>query len=157
MLLHGVLASLVLAALTALPLPCCSAQFKGQGANQTLVDATLLASLLGSTLEGQGEGGEKGRGEGRGEARVASALARFEREMCDKAEPKVVASRDAALLYHSPVALESSVYGVSGVPAAAAEGFLAELSTRGITAADAGDLEARAVTVWRESLSVVRA
>jgi len=73
--------------------------------------------------------------------------------MCDKAEPKVAASRRAALLYHSAAALEPGSYGVSGVPAEEAAALLAELSRRGVTASDAGALEARAVAAWSESSS----
>ena len=70
--------------------------------------------------------------------------------MGDKAEPKVAASRQAAVLYHSPAALELGAYGINGVLAGEAAGLLAELSRRGITALDAAELEARAVAVWRE-------
>ena len=81
------------------------------------------------------------------ETRVPTALAVYEREMGKRAEAKVVASREAAGLYHSAAALETSAYGVAGVPAEAQPALLAALRARRIGADCAGQLEPRALAV----------
>ena len=86
----------------------------------------------------------------RKETRVPTALAVYEREMGKRAEAKVVASREAAGLYHSAAALETSAYGVAGVPAEAQPALLAALRARRISADCAGELEPRALAVARE-------
>ena len=83
----------------------------------------------------------------RKETRVPTALAVYEREMGKRAEAKVVASREAAGLYHSAAALETSAYGVAGVPAEAQPALLAALRARRIGADCAGELEPRALAV----------
>ena len=78
--------------------------FKGQGANQALEDGPLLASWLCRTD-------------------CSSILSRevlftrircFEREMVDRVKSKVLQSRDAAQLYHSPMAL-CHRYNIQGI------------------------------------------
>eukprot|EP00927_Polykrikos_kofoidii_P066238 TRINITY_DN61875_c0_g1_i1.p1 TRINITY_DN61875_c0_g1~~TRINITY_DN61875_c0_g1_i1.p1 ORF type:complete len:683 (-),score=137.21 TRINITY_DN61875_c0_g1_i1:85-2133(-) len=63
--------------------------FKGQGANQALQDATLLAKELHES------GGSLG---------LLDALRRFEAEMLLRSAPKVLASREAASFLHSEIA-----------------------------------------------------
>jgi len=65
--------------------------FKGQGANQALVDALALAREL--------------AGIGGAQAEVPRALAAFEADMLVRAGRKAEQSRDAALFLHSPAAL----------------------------------------------------
>ena len=81
---------------------------------------------------------------------MPTALAVYEREMGKRAEPKVVASREAAGLYHSAAALEPAAYGVTGVEAERQPALLAALRERHIGADCAGQLEPRAVAVARE-------
>ena len=52
----------------------------------------------------------------RSAARVPTALSCFEREMADRAQAKVIASREAAVAYHSAAAMDASAYGIDGVP-----------------------------------------
>ena len=59
----------------------------------------------------------------------------------------VCVSREAAGLYHSAAALETSAYGVAGVPAEAQPALLAALRARRIGADCAGELEPRALAV----------
>ena len=66
--------------------------FKGQGANQALLDAVNLAQHLAAG----------GRGFGFGET---AALRAFEAEMCERSARKVLDSRRAAEVLHSPQAL----------------------------------------------------
>lgn len=61
--------------------------FKGQGANQALKDGPLLASWLTRTSS------------------IPAALAGYEREMAHRSGEKVLASREAAKLLHSPEVL----------------------------------------------------
>ena len=66
--------------------------FKGQGANQALLDAVELArGLRGSDLCG-------------GATPLAEALGRYEAEMMRRATPKVLKSREAAELLHDAAA-----------------------------------------------------
>ena len=110
---------------------------KGQGANATLVDAPLLARCIADALLASAASSGKG---------LPSALSRFEREMGSRAEPKVVASREAALLYHSAAAVESSSYGFSGVDdEKEAAAYCAELQRSAANASDAAGLERKAV------------
>lgn len=113
---------------------------KGQGANATLVDAPLLARCVADALLASAASpASSGKG-------LPSALSRFEREMGSRAEPKVVASREAALLYHSAAAVESSSYGFSGVDdEKEAAAYCAELQRSAANASDAAGLERKAV------------
>ena len=115
----------------------CMTPFKGQGANQSLADAPLLAKHLAPALRGLKGGGT-----------VANALARSEREMAHRAEAKVVASREAAGLYHSEAALDTSQYGVEGVPPERLQELLEAYTKEGVTAECGGALEARALEVF---------
>ena len=69
------------------PMTC----FKGQGANQALADAVLLARRVAEAND------------------VPKALRRFEREMVQRAGPRAAASRGAARLLHSPSALAADL------------------------------------------------
>jgi len=154
--------------------------FKGQGANQALSDSALLARHVADALLAEaaeegvaaaaaahaahaangartdgGTGAAVGKVAARREARVATALAVYEREMGRRAEAKVVASREAAGLYHSAAALETSAYGVAGVPAEAQPALLAALRARRIGADCAAELEPRALAVAQELRAVV--
>ncbi|KAL1523893.1 hypothetical protein AB1Y20_018812 [Prymnesium parvum] len=112
--------------------------FKGQGANQALADATLLARhAADALLEGGG-------------TRLYAGIASFEREMSQRAQAKVEASREAASFYHSKAALDPSHYGFKGVPAEMQAAFLDECSRLDLTAECASELEPRAVEVWQE-------
>jgi 2-polyprenyl-6-methoxyphenol hydroxylase-like FAD-dependent oxidoreductase len=68
--------------------------FKGQGANQGLIDGLKLARLM-SKVEDWGDGGE-----------VGGMLGEFEREMQGRAGVKVEKSREAAKFLHTDVVLE---------------------------------------------------
>ena len=79
--------------------------FKGQGANQSLADASLLARYLAPALTAMASGVGGMSSQRDRTSRLASELANFEREMSDRAQPKVEASREAAVGYHSATAL----------------------------------------------------
>merc|ERR1712232_1069825 len=68
--------------------------FKGQGANQALLDAVLLADILEDSVWTHGPC-----------AGFDAALPRFEREMLKRSASKVVASRKVAAELHSPFVL----------------------------------------------------
>ena len=108
------------------PMTC----FKGQGANQALADAALLARRLAE------------RGD------VPKTLRRFEREMVQRAGPRAAASHQAAVLLHSPAALTADLPSFARVgedPASVCE----KLSRAGVTAATP-DLEAAVRSVIYE-------
>ena len=69
------------------PMTC----FKGQGANQALADAVLLARRVAEAND------------------MSKALRRFEREMVQRAGPRAAASRCAARLLHSPRGLAADL------------------------------------------------
>ena len=73
--------------------------FKGQGANQTMVDAISLAKILVEEEEEE-EGVVKGN-----KKRISWKLAKFEKEMIERGGNKVELSREAAQFLHSPLAL----------------------------------------------------
>ena len=85
--------------------------FKGQGANQALLDAVQLARALARTKHFQPPGLERRHGCARLFASedqvsdVARALAAFEAGMCSRSEEKVRRSRAAAAYLHSEAAL----------------------------------------------------
>ena len=88
--------------------------FKGQGANQALLDAVLLARHL-SWSEVGPPGLRRGGGEQatEGEARpcLDAALGAFEEGMMARVAGKVVASREAVEILHSPLATAVVVEG----------------------------------------------
>lgn len=68
--------------------------FKGQGANQALLDAfSLTKAILNSEFCGEGR------------RPVAEAILDYERQMCTRSKEKVLKSREAAKSLHSPAAL----------------------------------------------------
>ena len=89
--------------------------FKGQGANQALLDAVQLARALARAervlAAGRGEAARvrarvrERRAEAAERSDVARALAAFEETMCARSEEKVRRSRDAAAFLHSAAAL----------------------------------------------------
>jgi 2-polyprenyl-6-methoxyphenol hydroxylase-like FAD-dependent oxidoreductase len=119
----------------------CMTPFKGQGANQALADAPLLAKYLGPALC---------EPEHVSRLKVPSALSKFEREMGDRAEAKVVASREAAGNYHSKAALEPGSYGIEGIPIERMADFLTTLRERGVGAESGAELEQRAIEIAAE-------
>jgi len=70
--------------------------FKGQGANQALLDAVSLAQALAATNWAR---------PGPGRRKLSEALRAFEAEMSARSRSKVLKSREAATLLHSPAAL----------------------------------------------------
>eukprot|EP01035_Chromulina_nebulosa_P027445 gene27445-36102_t len=70
--------------------------FKGQGANQALVDAVQLCNALTTTEYFSGISKRRS---------VQSALRGYEKEMCKRSSSKVMKSREAALLLHQPAAV----------------------------------------------------
>ncbi len=107
--------------------------FKGQGANQALMDGPLLAQwLLDSSSKLTTKSSKcKVSGLSSGDLKVSAPvvvfnrdcrnrlvlstrLRCFEREMMSRAAPKVALSREAALNYHSYVALKNH-YGFEGL------------------------------------------
>lgn len=85
--------------------------FKGQGANQALLDAVQLARVLFRTRQFEPKDVERRHGCARlfdsddNKSDVAVALSFFEKQMCLRSEEKVRRSRDAAQYLHSPAAL----------------------------------------------------
>jgi salicylate hydroxylase len=73
--------------------------FKGQGANQALLDAAALSKLLHSSMLGSQRRGAFGA------RSVAESLRLFEREMCARTESVVIKSRQAAVFLHNEEAL----------------------------------------------------
>lgn len=67
--------------------------FKGQGANQALLDALSLARRLYGTKDGSQS--------------IDEALEGFQEEMLIRSAPKVKASAEAAKFLHSEVAIQS--------------------------------------------------
>jgi len=107
--------------------------FKGQGANQAIMDAVLLADCL--------EQGVRKHGPSAG---IDSALPQYEREMLRRSSTKVVASREAASILHSDLA--QTVDSSSTV----AESTITQLRQKGIgawTAVPGVDLNAQVAAV----------
>jgi len=71
---------------------------KGQGANQALLDAVLLARKLARIDKRKPKEGSLDSG-------IAAALAEFEEEMLMRSAVKVAKSADAAKFLHSDVAI----------------------------------------------------
>jgi salicylate hydroxylase len=93
------------------PMTC----FKGQGANQALADAVLLARRVAEAND------------------MPKALRRFEREMVQRAGPRAAASRCAARLLHSPSALTAELPSFARVGDSTA--LCERLKEAGVTAA----------------------
>ena len=93
------------------PMTC----FKGQGANQALADAVLLARRVAEAND------------------VPKALRRFEREMVQRAGPRAAASRCAARLLHSPRGLTAELPSFARVDDSKA--LCERLREEGVTAA----------------------
>ena len=93
------------------PMTC----FKGQGANQALADAVLLARRMAEAND------------------MPKALRRFEREMVQRAGPRAAASRCAARLLHSPRGLAADLPSFARVDDSAA--LCERLREAGVTAA----------------------
>jgi salicylate hydroxylase len=83
----------------------CMSPFKGQGANQALLDALSLARRLYQMIRLTST--TKGTEEARipDAAELATALGQYEREMLERSGRKVAASAEAARFLHSPRAL----------------------------------------------------
>eukprot|EP00192_Tetraselmis_astigmatica_P019633 CAMPEP_0117655938 /NCGR_PEP_ID=MMETSP0804-20121206/4540_1 /TAXON_ID=1074897 /ORGANISM="Tetraselmis astigmatica, Strain CCMP880" /LENGTH=196 /DNA_ID=CAMNT_0005462311 /DNA_START=11 /DNA_END=601 /DNA_ORIENTATION=- len=83
--------------------------FKGQGANQALLDAVLLARVLFLAFRAvPGDGHEDGEGRDMqdvSEDTLAGTLAGFEASMLSRSSAKVKASAEAAQFLHSDVAI----------------------------------------------------
>lgn len=75
--------------------------FKGQGANQALLDALSLARRIAQALQQTGA-------KDRIEDRIPRALADFEVEMLMRAGDKAAQSRENAAFLHSPAALSTT-------------------------------------------------
>lgn len=93
--------------------------FKGQGANQALEDGPLLASWLAKP--------------GLNESNLLTRVKCFEREMIARTTSKVLASRQAALTYHSPEVL-NEVYSVDGIDDEKWKEIVSVLQSKGIGA-----------------------
>lgn len=102
--------------------------FKGQGANQALLDAVLLAQELswsvigppglqrgGGSAFASGEGREPDYVEMRKRRTVDEALLVYERAMFARVAPKVLASREAVDILHSPLAVAVDLDDSPGV------------------------------------------
>jgi len=97
------------------------APFKGQGANQALLDAVCLArAVYDSNLGDCSALPHNPRASSRSSCSVGSALGAFESEMQRRSAPKMSKSRDASRLLHSPAALTPSEKRVTRAAAAAA-------------------------------------
>ena len=81
---------------------------------------------------------------------MPSALACFEREVTDRAEPKVVASREAAKFYHSAAGCDPSGYGIEGVAPEVLPKLMAAMREKGVGASCTGSLVERVMVLHRE-------
>ena len=109
--------------------------FKGQGANQALLDAAALVRRLGAEGgggDGRGRGG--GGGDGASLPSVAQAVDAYHKEACAACVSKVLGSRSAAVLLHSRRALEEEEAGGEGRAATTTMTTVAALRAAGITA-----------------------
>jgi 2-polyprenyl-6-methoxyphenol hydroxylase-like FAD-dependent oxidoreductase len=95
--------------------------FKGQGANQALLDAVLLARGLYKAFQ-VGNNASNSNGNISVDTSVASTLAEFEKEMLSRNASKVSASAEAARFLHSDIAIaEGNHPRCTAAAAAAAE------------------------------------
>ncbi len=106
--------------------------FKGQGCNQTLADAVLLADWI--------------RKPGLTRQNLSTRLRCYEREMIARVHPRVLASREAAYKYHSEAAL-SAEYGFEGVEEGELDEFLSQMKGQGINASWGDALEPALVKI----------
>jgi len=82
--------------------------FKGQGANQALIDATLLARVIYRAINKWNDDDASSisvRSKEEIHGLLPKALRWFEREMLERSQSKVLASHEASKFLHSPVAL----------------------------------------------------
>lgn len=135
--------------------------FKGQGANQALEDAVLLASKIKQRLESAQERPQKRRklqtpGSSDPTAdnsmaepislvtlsaeQISSLLRTFEREMIGRADKKVQASRHAAQYLHSEQALKEN-FGIHGIDNDHLDETLALLKAHNVNASMGDELE----------------
>ena len=105
------------------PMTC----FKGQGANSALADAKTLATCLkhlnkaNTSASSRQQRARKKQSSSSSSSSSSSIIAKrlraFEREMLQRANPRVLASREAAATLHSPKALETLTFdGFDGDP-----------------------------------------
>ena len=107
------------------------APFKGQGANQALLDAVCLArALYDSRLGDDTALFENARSSSRSRCSISSALGAFESEMQRRSAPKMSKSREASQLLHSPAALTLTNKRVTRAAAAAAAAAADTTDTR---------------------------
>lgn len=104
--------------------------FKGAGANQALMDGPLLASWL-------------------QRASLPSALKGFWREMTNRTRPRVLASREAAKLLHSPQVFDMD-QDFAGVPKEKVSELLNKLKEENVGAQTGKELDSRIQKVMDE-------
>eukprot|EP01043_Picozoa_sp_COSAG02_P068755 COSAG02_NODE_11532_length_1704_cov_2.484112_1_plen_253_part_00 len=146
--------------------------FKGQGANQALLDAVLLAQELSWSVIGppglqRGGGGAFAGAERRepdcvemsNRRTVDEALLVYERAMFTRVAPKVLASREAVDILHSPLAVAVDLDDSSGVKDNDRHDGSSSTSNTGVTADDQSTSASSAVhrssgdkydATWRE-------
>jgi 2-polyprenyl-6-methoxyphenol hydroxylase-like FAD-dependent oxidoreductase len=112
--------------------------FKGQGANQALLDAVGLASWLcqdkGCAVKGQVWSMEE-------------AIACFEKEMFDRVKSKVIMSRERAATFHDPSIVQTESFAERGV----SEDLIETLNSLDIDAQSGDEIEKRIIQVMQQS------
>jgi salicylate hydroxylase len=123
--------------------------FKGQGANQALLDGPLLTSWL-------SRGGEayllfllsRHLGVGRKQPlAISQRIQNFEREMIARTSPKVQASFEASAFLHSPAVLDKG-YEIEGADHRTSREILRQLEEQGITSTRGEELERLMVDIF---------
>lgn len=117
--------------------------FKGQGANQALMDGPLLASWLSKESVA---GGKKLS------LSLSQRLQNFEREMVARSSPKVQASHEANNLLHSPEVLQVE-YGFEGIDPKLSAILLEEVEKNEITSSLGENLETTVIDLFQQILA----
>jgi 2-polyprenyl-6-methoxyphenol hydroxylase-like FAD-dependent oxidoreductase len=111
--------------------------FKGQGANQALLDALSLARAIYKTYRSKGKKNEKASDlDEDTSAKIIKAIAAYEDEMVQRSAVKVLASSNAAKFLHTDVAIQEGDVTRGGAAAATAATEIGEQSSTNTASAN---------------------